>query len=50
MSSTGMGTGSFGDRKELSSLAEMRKVMDTALTTRVGRWVLVSKEQTSTKV
>lgn len=50
MSSTGMGTGSFGLRKELSSLAAIRNTMDTALTASVGRWVCGSKEQTSFRV
>lgn len=37
MSSTGMGTGSLGLRKELSSFVAIRITTDTRLTTRVGR-------------
>lgn len=37
MSSAGMGTGSLGLRKELSSFVAIRVTMDTTLTTRVGR-------------
>lgn len=36
MSSTGIGTGSFLARAELSSLAEKRVTRDTELTTSVG--------------
>lgn len=50
MSSPGMGTGSFGLRKELSSFMAIRSTMDTTLTTSVGRWVCGSWEQTSIRV
>lgn len=50
MSSPGMGTGSFGLRKELSSFMAIRSTMDTTLTTSVGRWVFGSWEQTSIRV
>lgn len=50
MSSTGIGTGSFSLYLLFTSLAMMRTMMDTTLTSRVGRWVLGSCTHTSTSV